>query len=156
MSNSECEKLRKALLAKGVTAPKSWNKSRLEKELAKFNEGNKEDEQESEKQAETTSDDNSSDKENGDLEISIKKQSPDEDDNESQEDDGPDTTEDDLDESAGDAEDLDQQVWVRAKVDFTNTRLNLGRKQPSEKFTVSPDVAEFLVTIDRTCEYLND
>ncbi len=140
MADEELEKLKAQLLEKGVTAPKSWKVARCKKELAKLNSTDTEQAASAGEKSTDTEQAASAGEKSTDTEQAS----------------SADESGGDLDESANDAEDLDGTVWVKAKVDFSNERLNLDRIQRGEKLSVSSQQAEFLVTIDRTCEYLND
>lgn len=169
MANPELDTLRAQLLAHGITAPKSWNTARLEKELEKYANPKAATEQSTDNTEEASagsdieqSTDNTEEESTPiDIEQTIDnteeasadsdiEQSTDNTKEESITSEG-----DDLDESADDAEDLDDNVMLVAVVDFTPNRLKLGRKLPGDKFTVPKEDAEFFVKTDRTCKYHN-
>ena len=142
MANEMSEKdLRDELLKNDFTAPTSWNKSRLKKELEKIisdKNSNESDEkstdESSESEEETTDESSESEEETTD---------------ESNESD-----ENNTDESS-ESEEKSTDVKVRVKIGFSNERLKINAKE-GDTLEITTDVAKYLVKTDLTCEYVND
>ena len=131
MANEMSEKdLRDELLKNDFTAPTSWNKSRLKKELDKILSDKKSNE----------SDEKATD-ESSELEEETTDESSESDEKATDE--------------SKESEEKSTDVEVRAKIAFSNERLKINAKEGDTSF-VTPEVANYLVKIDRTCEYVND
>lgn len=124
------QELRDELLKNDFKAPTSWNKSKLKKELDKIL-SNK---NSSESEEETVDETSESEEENADESSESEEETTDE---------------------ASESEEQSTGVKVRAKIAFSNERLKINAKEGDTSF-VTPEDANYLVKIDRTCEYVND
>ncbi|MDO6489301.1 hypothetical protein Q4503_16520 [Colwellia sp. 6_MG-2023] len=164
MANEMSEKdLRDELLKNDFTAPTSWNKSRLKKELDKIlsdkestESGEKATDESSESEEETTDESSESEEETTDESSESEEETTDESSESEEEttDESSESEEETTDESS-ESEEETTDVKVRAKIAFSNERLKINAKEGDTSF-VTPEVANYLVKIDRTCEYVND
>lgn len=168
MADKELEELRAKLLEKGVTAPKSWNKNKLKKELSILEEANTSSEQKASPDealddlSESTADNteqtesteiDSADENKADLSESTKDNTEQSESTET--DSAQDSSADESTEKlAENTEELDDEVLLQATTDFSNPRLGLKGIKTGKKFTVKSADATFLVTVDRTCKYV--
>ena len=146
------QELRDELLKNDFKAPTSWNKSKLKKELDKIL-SNK---NSSESEEETVDETSESEEENADESSESEEETTDET-SESEEEttDESSESEEETTDEASESEEQSTGVKVRAKIAFSNERLKINAKEGDTSF-VTPEDANYLVKIDRTCEYVND
>jgi hypothetical protein len=135
------QELRDELLKNDFKAPTSWNKSRLKKELDKI----LSDESTSESEEETTDEPSYPEEEATDEPSEPEEEATDE----------PSEPEEETTDEPSESEEQSTGVKVRAKIAFSNERLKINAKEGDTSF-VTPEDANYLVKIDRTCEYVND